>query len=289
MLRCYSVIALSLTLPIGSSMWAQDAVVPVNLAVNSTGDEECPHSSVRNGVGHLFFTRGGELYFAQRNGQSWSKARPFDELNQHRGDYRSVFVSYQKPAAPFPHYLIYATNRDQNKTDGRGTNFDIYLKLRESATGVDVNVAIPLHFSTADDELHPWLTANGTLYFSRKTADGWRVFAAPAGKDKATFAKPQLVDLPLGFHHATLTPDGQTMYLQGPLDKDRWGLFRSRFENGKWCNPEEITILNDSRARLGNLSPSLTRDGTLLYFVSDRAGGKGGLDIWAVPTDKLKK
>jgi len=34
--------------------------------------------------------------------------------------------------------------------------------------------------------------------------------------------------LPVGYHHATLSPDGKTMYLQGPLEKDRWGLFVSK-------------------------------------------------------------
>ena len=38
----------------------------------------------------------------------------------------------------------------------------------------------------------------------------------------------------------------------------------------------------------GDLSPCLTADGMRLYFVSDRPGGKGGLDIWYVPTAQLK-
>ena len=48
------------------------------------------------------------------------------------------------------------------------------------------------------------------------------------------------VELPVGFHHATLTPDGRTMYLHGPLDKGRTGLFRSTQASGKWGEPEEL-------------------------------------------------
>jgi hypothetical protein len=37
------------------------------------------------------------------------------------------------------------------------------------------------------------------------------------------------------------------------------------------------------------MSPCLSRDGTMLYFASDRPGGKGGLDIWMIETAKLPK
>jgi hypothetical protein len=36
------------------------------------------------------------------------------------------------------------------------------------------------------------------------------------------------------------------------------------------------------------MQPAITADGTRLYFVSDRPGGKGGLDIWTVATAQLK-
>ena len=32
----------------------------------------------------------------------------------------------------------------------------------------------------------------------------------------------------------------------------------------------------------------LSEDGKTLYFASDRPGGKGGLDIWSIPTAELK-
>ena len=100
--------------------------------------------------------------------------------------------------------------------------------------------------------------------------------------------------LPLGYHHATLTPDGKTMYLQGPVESKtkspRWGLFVSASKDGKtWSRPESLESLNQDISAMGDMSPSLSRDGTMLYFASDRPGGKGGLDIWAIPTGQLKK
>ena len=139
--------------------------------------------------------------------------------------------------------------------------------------------------------MHPWITSDGKqLYFSRKTKDGWRVCVA-LRKDAAGpqgFGEPKLVkELPVGFHHATLMPNNKVMYVQGPLPKDRWGLFRSTLNGDMWSDPEPLGDLNDPEAPKGDLSPNLSRDGKTLFFASDRAGGKGGLDIWMIPTAGL--
>ena len=108
--------------------------------------------------------------------------------------------------------------------------------------------------------------------------------AGPGG-----WEEPEPVDLPVDFHHVTLTPDGKTMYLQGPLDKGRTGLFTATRTGKGWSKPEPLEMLNDPEGKRGDRSPNLTRDGGLLYFASDRPGGKGGLDIWGVRTALLKK
>ena len=46
--------------------------------------------------------------------------------------------------------------------------------------------------------------------------------------------------------------------------------------------------INSSDAPTGDVSPALSRDGNLLYFASDRPGGKGKLDLWVIQTIKLK-
>ena len=80
------------------------------------------------------------------------------------------------------------------------------------------------------------------------------------------------------------------MYLQGPLDKERWGLFRSKRAKAgaAWSKPEPLSNLNHPEATRGDMSPCLSADGNRLYFASDRPGGKGGLDIWYVLTSQLK-
>jgi peptidoglycan-associated lipoprotein len=54
-------------------------------------------------------------------------------------------------------------------------------------------------------------------------------------------------------------------------------LYATNQSRGDWSEPTLIEIVGDS---LIAAHPSLSSDGTVLYFVSDRPGGYGGKDIW---------
>ena len=79
------------------------------------------------------------------------------------------------------------------------------------------------------------------------------------------------------------------MYLQGPLEKGRWGLFVSTKTNDGWGKPEPLDTLNHPEGPTGDRSPNLSRDGSQLYFASDRPGGQGGLDLYVIATKELVK
>ena len=77
------------------------------------------------------------------------------------------------------------------------------------------------------------------------------------------------------------------MYLQGPLDDGRTGIYRSKRTKigAAWSKPEPVTALNHPEAKRGDMSPCLAGD--KLYFASDRPGGKGGMDLWSVSLMQL--
>ncbi len=187
----------------------------------------------------------------------------------------------------YPQYLYYATKKDKDTK-----NFDIYVAVKQDRDKVFTEPAPVQAVASDADEMNPWLAAGGKhLYFSRQTKDGWRVYLSKRTQTTGAqgFEDPLLLEeLPPDFHHVTLTPDGKTMYLQGPLDKDRTGLFVATKTATGWSKPEALTMLNHPDAPKGDRSPSLSADGSLLYFASDRRGGKGGFDIWAARTGELK-
>jgi hypothetical protein len=55
--------------------------------------------------------------------------------------------------------------------------------------------------------------------------------------------------------------------------------FTAEFKDGKWTNWQYVGDKLMKDYRMGEMH--ITADGNTLYFHSDRADGKGGLDIWA--------
>jgi peptidoglycan-associated lipoprotein len=85
---------------------------------------------------------------------------------------------------------------------------------------------------------------------------------------------------------ATLSARGdQMIFTRARFDKSKdlgTELYAANQSRGDWSEPTLLELVGDS---LIAAHPSLSADGTLLYFVSDRPGGYGGKDIW-VAKDK---
>lgn len=85
---------------------------------------------------------------------------------------------------------------------------------------------------------------------------------------------------------ATLSTRGdQMIFTRARFDKTKdlgTELYAANQSRGEWSEPTLLELVGDSMIAA---HPSLSDDGTLLYFVSDRLGGYGGKDIW-VSKDK---
>lgn len=277
----------------GLSLWADASggaklVKPANLALNTKADEDDPFLSSSGLTFWYSCNESGkfDIMMAQRRTvrSTWGKGELPDSYVQSPVDDRCACLTRD---GVYPQYLYFATLKDKD-----AKNFDLYVAVKQD-NGKAFTEPTPVQAANSDaDETKPWLSADGKqLYFSRKTKDGWRVYVCKRAQATGAqgFDKPVLIEeLPPNFHHATLTRDGNTMYLQGPLDGGRTGLFVSTKSMKGWSKPEALTMLNHPQAPKGDRSPALSADGKLLYFASDRPGGKGGLDIWAAPTADLK-
>jgi hypothetical protein len=253
---------------------------PINLdKVNADADEDDPFITPDGSVLYYASNRSGhfKILSARRTARGWPAGQPLPTSGPKDADERSPFLNRDR--------FYFATNEIPDEKLKVLKNFDIKVRV-----GMRAPLILP-GISEPEDELHPWVAAGGKeFYFSRKTKEGWKLFVA-RGPTPGPIGDAREVGFPAGFHHATLTTNGLTMYLQGPREKGRWGLFRSTRTklNAAWGKPEPLTALNHPDGPRGDLSPCLSGDGARLYFASDRPGGKGGLDLWVIPTAQLKK
>ncbi len=254
---------------------------PVNLdKVNTAADENDPFVSPDGSTLFYASNKSGhyKIQYASRKGKGWSAGRPLESSGAKDADERSPYMTRDM-------HFYFATNEVPDAKLKDLKNYDLKVRIGGRAPLILPGISEP------EDELFPWVAAGGKeFYFSRKTREGWKLFVA-RGPKPGPIGNEKEVGFPVGFHHATLTTNGLTMYLQGPLEKDRWGLFRSTRKTlkGAWSKPEPLTALNNPDGPRGDMAPSISPDGLRLYFASDRPGGKGGLDLWAIPTAQLKK
>tara|TARA_B110000483_G_scaffold46212_1_gene57701 strand:+ start:2869 stop:4788 length:1920 start_codon:yes stop_codon:yes gene_type:complete len=154
---------------------------------------------------------------------------------------------------------------------------------------------------------------NGKLYItsarnernSRKTY-GWSTEAfldiyTAVVNDKGEFQMPSIIEdnINTKYHEGTVSfsPDGNTMYFtresfyekiyeRDPSTKYKISvlrLYKSINLEGRWSEAEPLSLNGDNYSVK---NPSVSADGTNLYFASDKVGGYGNFDIYSAPIDE---
>jgi len=79
-----------------------------------------------------------------------------------------------------------------------------------------------------------------------------------------------------------ISPDGARMVFSRGLENGNADLCLSRWDGNSWSSPEPQRALN---SKFNEISPAFSRDGSYLYFSTDRPGGFGGYDVWVARWD----
>ncbi len=139
--------------------------------------------------------------------------------------------------------------------------------------------------NSVDDEYFPKLTAdNKTIIFTRKTNNQENFFES-SYIDSAWTEATKLVGYinSEAFNEGAhcISPDGKYLFFTGcnwPNGLGSCDIYVSKKENGIWSEPSNLGHPINTKG--WESQPAISADGKTLYFVSNRAGGVGGYDIW---------
>jgi hypothetical protein len=76
-----------------------------------------------------------------------------------------------------------------------------------------------------------------------------------------------------------ISPNAQMMFIHVVNAKGKGDLFVSELKGKVWSHPKTLGV-NINGAETNESGCSITPDGKILFFSSDKPGGEGGLDIW---------
>lgn len=142
--------------------------------------------------------------------------------------------------------------------------------------------ALPAAINTENPEYLPALSADGRylVYTSRTTPRNEDIFISEYIDGQWQPGLPvAALNSPFNESSPSLSADGQAMAFARDGRDGNFDLYYARKRNGRWEAPALLPPPVNTSAF--ESQPSLSADGTILLFVSDRPGGQGQLDIWA--------
>lgn len=148
--------------------------------------------------------------------------------------------------------------------------------------------------NTKDDEYWPSITADGqTLMFTRQAriTENKGIFETPQEDFYISYFRDNMwqnavnAGAPLNTNQnegaQTLSSNGKYMYFTAcnrPGGLGSCDIYFSAFNDGKWTEP--FNIGPPVNTKYWETQPSVSADGKLLFFSSNRPGGFGGKDLW---------
>ena len=139
---------------------------------------------------------------------------------------------------------------------------------------------LPSQINTQWDEYFPDISARGKLFFTRRQKDE-NIFFSQKKRNTWTEAQPfKSINTRAQEGACSISPDGKIMIFTRCTQSDGCDLYITKYENGQWTSPQKLP--EPINTEYWESQPCLANNGQTLYFVSNRPGGKGKLDIWVV-------
>jgi outer membrane protein OmpA-like peptidoglycan-associated protein/Tol biopolymer transport system component len=134
-------------------------------------------------------------------------------------------------------------------------------------------------------EYFPTLTADGeTIIFTRVVNENEDFYVASKKGGEWQKAKPLSTQINTPSYNEgaqSISPDGKYLFFTGCNRPDGYGrcdIYVSRKEGNEWG--KAINLGKTINTDYWESQPSISPDGSSLYFVSNRPGGMGSYDIW---------
>lgn len=203
----------------------------------------------------------------------------YAQLLRINGKYTEADAAYQSFAAAAP--------TDQRATEFKNFEEDV-LPLAKDSKIYELNI---LPDNSAGSEIGPSYN-NGRLVFASDRGntsgyfDLYQQQSAAAGETVTPEKIKGKINKRLNDGPATFSRDGKEMIFtrtnykkKGPDGVRKLGLYHADFDakKNKWVNIKPLPLNNDS---FNVTHPSLSKDGSKLYFSSDRPGSLGETDIF---------
>jgi outer membrane protein OmpA-like peptidoglycan-associated protein/Tol biopolymer transport system component len=141
------------------------------------------------------------------------------------------------------------------------------------------------YINSVNREYFPTLTADGqTLIFTRVVNGNEDFYVSNKRNEEWEKAKPlsNQINTPNYNEGAqSISPDGKYLFFTGCNRPDSYGrcdIYVSRKEGNDWG--KAINLGNVINSEYWESQPSISPDGSTLYFLSNRPGGVGSYDIW---------
>ena len=199
---------------------------------------------------------------------------------------------YANALIHFNTYLVQPAISEKNKALAQKSILDCQFAIEAIKNPVPFSPEnLGDSINTSDDEYWPSITADGqTLMFTRQISTGrsnpqYQEDFYFSHSDNGIWRKALNAGWPLNTTQnegaQTISSDGRFMYFtacERPGGLGRCDIYYSSFDGKNWSIPMNIgpTVNTPS----WESQPSISANGRMLFFSSNRPGGLGGMDLW---------